>query len=235
MTNLGRACLALSLLSLMGSKVLYGGPPVKLGRDPGGTPIAILADGFDYRPPDVAAVLARDGEGEAIALDLVDTDHRPFEGNGAGTRFTRAATELGDVRVVMLRVDWEQSISVARAITFATKTPARIALMPLTREARRLLKSLTRTFSPLGNILFVASVPEFTTEERVASEGIANLVLLDSKDDELIAAKAIARALGCGQAPLAGSNGAELKTAFLARLQAQPPPSCKPESARKPN
>lgn len=36
-------------------------PRLAPGRDPGGTAVAILADGFDYTKPELAAVLARDG------------------------------------------------------------------------------------------------------------------------------------------------------------------------------
>lgn len=230
-----RVCIALSLLLLTGSTFMQGGPAGTLGRDPGGTAIAILASGFEYTKPDVSAVLARDGEGEAIASDQVDGDHRPFEYGGDGTRAVLAATALGGVRVVMIGTNMTDGMSVFRALQFATRTPARIALIPLTSETRSHLRFLSKPSKTFGNVLIVTSAPAITEEEQVNSDGGPNFILLDSKDDELIAAKAIARALGCGQAPLAGSNGAELKTAFLARLQAQPPATCEPESARKPN
>ena len=71
MIAIGRACIALSLLALMGSRAIAKDPALEPGRDPGGVGVAILADGFDYTQPDLAKVLARDGEGEAIAWDAM--------------------------------------------------------------------------------------------------------------------------------------------------------------------
>ncbi|HEX2841445.1 hypothetical protein [Hyphomicrobium sp.] len=234
MRKISRACLALLLLSLMGSHVMVDDPVIAPGRDPGGTPIAVVSDGFDYKNTELALILARDGEGEAIAMDAAYGDQRPYRRDGKGTKNALAAATSGGVRIVMVGVDWGGPSPLGKASAFTQRTPARIALVPLD-GTRKYLDMLTAIATNTKELLFVASIPAATPEEKAKTDGVATLVLLDSKDDELIAAKAIARALGCGQAPLAGSNGAELKTAFLARLQTQPPAGCEPESARKSN
>jgi hypothetical protein len=53
-------------------------PKVPVGVDPGGISIALVGPGIDYTLPDIAARLARDGEGELIGFDLIDMDRRPF-------------------------------------------------------------------------------------------------------------------------------------------------------------
>lgn len=54
-------------------------PKVPIGRDPGGLAVALLGAGVDYLNPEMAARLARDGEGEIIAWDILDDDDRPLE------------------------------------------------------------------------------------------------------------------------------------------------------------
>ncbi len=229
-----------SLMILASSLAICGGawakdPVLKAGRDPSGTAIAAIADGFDYTRVDIAKVLARDGEGEAIAWDAVDGDHRPFASDGTGTEAVASATARGGIRAVIIRVAPQDPASLAQGIGFAMSTPAKIVLSPLSAQNRSRLEVLKAAADRFSEALFLSSAPSLTDDEKKTGESLPNLLLLDSKDDELVAAKAIARALGRGQAPLAGSTGAELKTAFLARLEAQPPAGCEPESARKPN
>ena len=54
---------------------LAADPPVPLGQDAGGTAVAFMTTGIDYRDPAVAKALARDGEGELIGWDFVDDDN----------------------------------------------------------------------------------------------------------------------------------------------------------------
>jgi hypothetical protein len=95
-----RAAWAVVLLVGSGSALVCSGsaladdPPLKPGRDPGGVAVAVLADGFDYRLPDVAHVLARDGEGVAIAWDSVGRDPLPFLAEGKGANAARAGDRV---------------------------------------------------------------------------------------------------------------------------------------------
>jgi hypothetical protein len=233
MGKIGRAGLALLPLSLMGSQVMVEDPVLAPGRDPGGTPIAVISDGFDYKNTELALFLARDGEGEAIALDTADGDRRPFRQNGRGTKTALSAAAFGGVRIVMVRVDWGSPFPLFKATGFTQVTPARIALIALSQDTRSHLAVLTKIAEHTKEILFVASIPAATPDERSQSEGVASFVLLDSKDNQLVAAEAVARVLGCGQPALTGANGAELKTEFLARLQQPAPAACNPKGGGK--
>lgn len=219
-------CVALVLTALASAAAHAGDPDLAPGRDPSGTAIAVLSDGFDYRRADVAAVLARDGEGEAIAWDAVDGDHRPFAGEGTGTGVATAMAARGGVRVVAVRVARGDPASLARGIAFAAGTPARIVVVPLAAAPRSgfdVIAAAARRFAP---VLFIASVPNPEGAEMAQAETLANLILLDTSGDNLSAGEVVARVLGCGRGALAGASGAELKSAFLKRVAEAAPARC---------
>lgn len=114
-------------------------PRVPAGRDPGGVPVAIIGPGIDYRLPEVAQRLARDGEGELIGWDFVDNDLRPFEpsaictpapcGPDAPSRSLpprRLLAEAGMSRLIVLRAADGARGALAAAIAFTSRSPARI-------------------------------------------------------------------------------------------------------------
>lgn len=208
-------------------------PRIEPGRDPGGVAIAILADGFDYTKPELASVLARDGEGEAIAWDAIDEDARPFHADGHGTNAARTATAHRGVRIVMVRVDRKNPASLARGMAFAAQTPAQIIFAAHALEepaARDVLAAAARKFEQL---LFVAPRPA-TTESAGTEKAneIANLILIENSADGLAPAHAVARVLGCGSGkPLGETTGVERKRAFRERFEAAAT-GCEPE--RKP-
>jgi hypothetical protein len=225
--------LAIALL-LGGGAVRAGDPKLAPGRDPGGVAVAVLADGFDTTRPDVAPVLARDGEGEAIAWDAVDGDHQPYAraGAGAGTASLLAAVAAGGVRIVPVRVATGDAASLAKGVAFAQSTPARIVVVDLSDQDRRRLDVLVAAAQRFLAVLFVVSVPGVTAEETKVVDRAANLVLLDSKDNAQAAGRAIAAALGCSRGDLPGTTGAELKRGLLRRLDAPPSAACEPEAAQ---
>lgn len=206
-------------------------PKIAPGHDPGGTAVAILADGFDTTRPEIARLLARDGEGEAIAWDAVDGDHTPFAEDGDGTALVRAAAALGGVRIVPVRVAAGDVASIARGIAFAAKTPARIVVLRLAADqssARDMLSAAARQFR---HVLFVAAVGESIAglPEDVVTVGLGADVTAAASDSALGAAEAVARVLGCGGGDLEGQTGAERKRAFLGRVGPAPlpdPPEC---------
>lgn len=125
-------------------------PKPPTGLDPGGIAVALLGPGLDYRRADIARRLARDGEGELIAWDMVDNDARPLEGTQqpavGGTisapqlTGTRAAevliSEAPASRLVPVRIADDSIRSLGAALAFASRTPARVAvLLTATREA----------------------------------------------------------------------------------------------------
>ena len=203
-------------------------PVLAPGQDPGGVAVAVLADGFDTTRADLARVLARDGEGEAIAWDAVDRDPRPFAAQGAGTDIVLAATARGGVRIVAVRVTPSEAGSLAQGIAFAAATPARIVLVTLDGEGKTGLAVIEAAARRFEALLLVGSVTKLGADDKKMGEGVPNLVLLDAGGDGRAGAETIARALGCGQGALAGETGAELKTAFLARLESEAPSRCAP-------
>ena len=104
-------------------------PKLAPGIDPGGIAIAIISTGIDYTRPDVARLLARDGEGELIGWDFVDGDNRPYM--PAEVYHSDLAVRLGSAlqaRAIALRIDPSRPQMVAQAIDFAARTPARLVL-----------------------------------------------------------------------------------------------------------
>jgi hypothetical protein len=202
-------------------------PALAPGRDPGGTAIAILADGFDYTRADVARILARDGEGEAIAWDAADRDPHPFAAEASGTELALAATARGGVRVVAVRVATGDPASLAQGIAFAAATPARIVFAPAADNETGLevLEAAAQRFGP---VLLIGSAPK-SADAKTERKDVPGLILLDAADDARAQADTLARVLGCGQGALAGETGAELKQAFLARLESKTPSSCEPQ------
>ena len=114
-------------------------PKVLPGRDPGGVAVALIGAGVDYQRPDIAARLARDGEGEIIAWDVIDDDARPLEaapvagrrvpphaGTAMAKMFLRSAKP---VRLIPVRVPDGNPLALGGALAFACQTPARIAVL----------------------------------------------------------------------------------------------------------
>lgn len=231
--TLGMAA-GLVLLDAIAATARAEDPALAPGRDPAGTAVAVLADGFDYTAPDIAAVLARDGEGEAIAWDAVDDDPRPFARDGNGTGIARRLAASGHVRIVPIRVAAGDAASLAKAVSFAEATPARIVLATFaagTRTGRDVLAAAAQRFA---RTLFVGAAPDLAPEETTHADTIGNLVLIDTRADEMAAADRLARAFGCGQTAT-GTTGAELKKMLLERTQGSAPAACNPKSDAKPD
>ncbi|MCC7250595.1 hypothetical protein [Hyphomicrobium sp.] len=231
MTAWGPLAVALVLAVASGAVARADDPKLAPGRDPAGAAVAVIADGFDYTRADVADVLARDGEGEAIAWDAVDGDHRPFKRDGKGTDAVLAAGVHGGVRVVAVRVVLDDAGSLARGLAFAAATPARFLVVPLDAGAKAGLDVLKAAAQRFEAVLLVGSVPKLADGDK--AEDLPNLIVLDAGANGLAAAEAVARVLGCNKGALAGASGAELKTAFLARLDEKALPRCAPQGGEE--
>lgn len=129
------ATVALTLVMALCCTAHAKDPPVPPGADPGGVAVALLSLGVDYTRPEVAARLARDGEGDLIAWDLVDSDNRPFPappepgpstGDAVALALIRAAP---GVRLILVRLDSRDPATLARAMAFIGRTPARIVIV----------------------------------------------------------------------------------------------------------
>lgn len=222
------------LFAATGSLADADNPKLSPGKDPGGTAVAVIADGFDYTQSDLASRLARDGEGEAIAHDSVDGDHRPFVKGADGTALALAAAQYPGVRLVIVRANLASVESLARSLKFVTFTPARIVVVPLSAEHRGHLALIAAAAKSLGSLLLVTSVASPTPDERAQADGVANLVLFDADQSPFVAAEAVARGFGCDQKLEAGDSGEALKAQLSARLKDEAAASCKPKTAVEP-
>ena len=113
-------------------------PKLPPGVDPGGVAIGLITTGIDYTRPDVARCLARDGEGELIGWDVVDRDRLPYrQATGAvADDVLFALIPCGRVRVVPVRVDPVDGLSLGRALAFLAKSPARVVVLPVASQPK---------------------------------------------------------------------------------------------------
>lgn len=110
-----------------------GKPRVPPGVDPGGRTIALVGNGVDYRRPEIAARLARDGEGEIVGWDFLDDDRRPF-GRCSTSDDRCAAIDIAEivrlpVRLVVMRAAIGSPQTVVGAVTLAARVDAGIVLL----------------------------------------------------------------------------------------------------------
>lgn len=156
---------ALACLSLSAVAARAADPRLPPGQDPGGPAIALIGTGIDYQSEKIAPRLARDGEGEMIAWDFVDNDRLPYAPRTAADPFAADASSAASAllaayahaRLVPARIDEGDAMALARAIGFATGTPARIVAVavPLaTSDMRRVIREASARFK---DHLFVVS------------------------------------------------------------------------------
>lgn len=132
------AALALALVSLIAlafAQTRKDKPRVPAGVDPGGVSIAIIGSGIDYTRPEIAARLARDGEGELVGWDFIDNDRRPFEDCVQSVPSRACGHDLiGPLlgtrpRLIPLRVASDRPDTLVASIQAAATMPARIILV----------------------------------------------------------------------------------------------------------
>ena len=150
-------------------------PRVPPGVDPGGVAVAIIGSGIDYTRPEIAARLARDGEGEIIGWDFVDNDRRPFAACRANETppptswclpFPIELLAIGkpSFRIIVLRASpWSPQILVA-AVQQANQTPARIVLLALDQAPP--LKFLLDAAMRFPKLYFVGVVDRASMETK---------------------------------------------------------------------
>jgi hypothetical protein len=142
-------------------------PAVPTGTPTRGFAIGLLIDGIDYTKPAIAARLARDGEGVAIAYDAVDDDARPYGTDAAA----EASVLLAPTLVVPIRVAATDD-STARAFAFVRRSPARVVAVLVPLAAGAVAKEAAATPDrlvivaagdapklALSNVLTVATLP----------------------------------------------------------------------------
>lgn len=122
--------------ALLGLSVAVAGaqdvpPRVPAGLDPGGVAVAIIGAGADYTRPDLAARLARDGEGDLVGWDFTDNQPRPYVRgeNPDAPHLATLVTATPPLRLILARVAPGRQDQIALGLRFAGATPARIALV----------------------------------------------------------------------------------------------------------
>lgn len=74
-------------------------PPVPVGRDPGGVPVALVDTGINYLLPQIRHRLARGADNRVLGYDYWDLDNRPFDAHPVRSAFfpTRHGTKTASV------------------------------------------------------------------------------------------------------------------------------------------
>lgn len=167
-------------------------PVAPPGTDPGGPAIALIGAGFDYTQPQVHPKLARDGEGLPIGWDVIDGDVTPFAfDDTTSTRTAHAALKsllngYASGRVVLVRAQMDATPSLANALGFAIRTPARIVALTDLPEADG-VKLITAIAEKAPHVLFVApGLPGWTDEALDNVVRAAPLTLFDQFHDRKI-------------------------------------------------
>jgi hypothetical protein len=177
MTRLSSPLAALALLSA--APAMAADPRVPAGKDPGGAAVALLTAGIDYTLPEIARVLARDGEGELIGWDVVDNDRQPFGPGRDGTALAKLFVGTR-MRLVPVRADFADPMSLARASAFVARTPARIAILPPWSERREDWEPFLKVALQLKDIVFIAMAGSATPVDPAAL-GLANVVTVTAE------------------------------------------------------
>jgi hypothetical protein len=132
------ALMALVLLVAASADASAGqpAPTPPAGRDPGGVAVALVGAGIDYRHPELAHRLARDGEGTVIGWNMLEGGPLPYdapppEGRAlppeAGTAQARLLlAEAPAARLIPVRVPEADARGLAAALAFVRVTPARV-------------------------------------------------------------------------------------------------------------
>ena len=177
-------------------------PKVPPGRDPGGVAVAIIGAGADYRRPEIAARIARDGEGEIIAWDVIDDDARPLEAAPvAGRRVPPHAgtvmaqlllAEAKAARLIPVRIPDANPLALGGALAFAGQTPARIAVLLVASDPSPQAQSwqlFIETARRWRRLLLIAPAGHHggdadTQSAAPAGTGLDNLIVVTAADGQ---------------------------------------------------
>jgi len=158
---------------------LSADPKAPAGRDPGGIAVAIIGSGLDYRRPEVAQRLARDGEGEPIGWDFADNDARPFsEADRDGSLAGIVLGEGQTTRLILARVAANRQDQLAMALRLVDSTPAPVVVLAADGDGRIAYADLAEAARHLPQLLIV--VPERLVTgkpTRTETEAVAGLIV----------------------------------------------------------
>lgn len=149
------------------------------GQPTRGFAAVMISTGIDYTRPDVAARLARDGEGEIIGWDAEHRDGRPFAEAGVADR----AVALAPVLVVPVRVVAAEPATWAEAFAFLARTPARVVVVAVPdAPAGMARESIARMRALPATLFIVAGAAQGSTARNGtgAPQAATNIVHVDA-------------------------------------------------------
>jgi hypothetical protein len=160
-------------------------PDVPPGRDPGGVAVALVCMGIDYTLPALAQRLARDGEGELIGWDLESNDRRPFDRSGGsappevgGDGTALAAFLAGSgARIIPVRINTGDPVTLARAIAFSAQTPARVVVLPMWGRRSEDWEPFRQAATRFKDLLIIVPEGEGGEPSYPASFGLDNVLV----------------------------------------------------------
>jgi hypothetical protein len=198
-------------------------PPVPPGAPTRGPAVALLTTGIDYRRPEIARRLARDGEGDLIGFDTIDRDPRPFGEDAAANRLV----ELSPALIVPIRVAPADPAMLAAALAFVRRTPARMVVVPF---PLRETAAIARAVDEARDLLFIAAAGDDGIDLDAAPADARPL-----KRDHVIVVGALA-AHGSQATPNRGARALDLVLVPPAAARERPggsadPPATSPEAA----
>jgi hypothetical protein len=218
-------------------------PKVPAGRDPGGIAVAIIGGGLDYRRAALASRLARDGEGELVSWDFVDSDRHPFAESGGVDAVAALIVGASQARLVPVRVAAGSEPQIAQALRMLDETPARVVLLaavaaPIARgnlvlAARQLSRMLivvparivaqgpaAAPAEDAAGLLVVSASGDARSADLVVEPDVPSTATEAAHPDDVAAARVVALA-----ARLAAleptSTGSPLRARILAMAQAR--------------
>ncbi len=213
------SALALMVMTALATPASAADPKVPPGKHPGGGVIVLLSTGIDYTRPEIAARLARDGEGELVGWDFVDGDRTPYLASpndtprawgGDGTAAAMALlsnAEPGGVALAPVRISPSDSVSLGKALAFAAQVSATLVVVPMATADKEPWAAFEAAASHFKDLkIAVANCPRATgdvTPRYPHDLGLANVIVTDAAIAEATSpttAKAVTAALtsGCG-------------------------------------
>lgn len=165
-------------------------PRVPPGRDPGGAAVALVSVGIDYTRPELAARLARDGEGEVVGWDFEDGEALPFEAAnehapsisaGNGTALARIIlAEAPGARLVPVRINPERPGSLMRAMAFVGQTPAQVVLVAVGGAGGEDWEQFREAARHFNKLLIVIPADAKLSALARAASGLTNVLIVEA-------------------------------------------------------
>ena len=228
----------LAVLVVASHLALAADPKLPPATDPGLVPVALVAHGVDYTDPAIAPRLARDGEGNIVGWDFVDSDNLPYAKDPASNALAKLLLTNPGVELVPVRVGSSDFNGVAGSAGFVALTPVRTVVVTLTSDKKEDWELFAKAAQHFKKLLFVVPAGDAAPSYPAALnlDNVISVTLPIAKDETagvalaappqpattVEAAVVLAAALvTCHASAIGDGDGKTRKAAILAKL-AQP-------------